>query len=578
MPDEKNYDRAMKILGISSLILILCPYLWAFDDAPLWRLALGGKIDSFPAQGPNGDIYAIADDRGLHAIDPSNGKHLWTYRPGGRLLNVLLVSPDNTIYIQNDRQELFAVTPGGTGRWKLRMQTNAASLPTIGPGARLIIPLVGGQIVCITRHGNIAWTVNEKSDASSAPVADMNGNFWIPLTDGRIIGLNAVGNTIAVLQGMGPAAMIVPDFSGSLWAGGFSGELAVYDLPTVIYQSKTLDTIPVVYPRFKLSGNGYRVNAIHIDEDHSGYVFFINGTVMAIDKNGTEIFRKKHAASQGYPSLASDGTLFIPVSSGGIHVVEENGQTAELGTETVLAEPLLTMDGKIIAGGGNWILYCWAAAPANPGWFQFRANPMRSGALPFKQTEQNRLEAEKEPGFIIREKMAKSEDTEERSALLDELESFSNEFEMYKNLPWVNLLLRELASMDTLGSHSLIRARVYTLWGKSEDYRMVYELRHLLANEDDLTALTTGIRALGQQGTDWDGASMRFITKTYDNQFPEDPQLALATAEALANLIRYNGKISDPVGHGLFVKLLQFSDRSPYGKEILEKLRDLSGL
>ena len=160
------------------------------DTRPVWRRALGGEINAFAAQGPQGDVYIVADDRALHSLNPLNGESNWIYRPGGRLRTLLLVAADGTIYVQNDRQELFAVTPGGTGRWKLRMGAEAAALPAAAPDGSIVLPLRGGRIVSVSRHGVILWTRDESAEASAAPVIDSEGMVWMPLTDGRIVVLN----------------------------------------------------------------------------------------------------------------------------------------------------------------------------------------------------------------------------------------------------------------------------------------------------------------------------------------------------------------------------------------------------
>jgi len=160
-----------------------------FAGRPVWRRAFGGRISTFPAQEPGSDVYIVAEDRALHSLNGETGEVNWICRPGGRLLSFLMIGADGTIYIQNDKQEIFAVTPGGTGRWKLLLGAEMAVLPAGGLDGRLFLPLVRGEFLCVSRHGEILWTLDTVSEASAAPVVSTEGLVWIPLSSGRIIWL-----------------------------------------------------------------------------------------------------------------------------------------------------------------------------------------------------------------------------------------------------------------------------------------------------------------------------------------------------------------------------------------------------
>ncbi|RLW68542.1 MAG: hypothetical protein B6D68_03445, partial [spirochete symbiont of Stewartia floridana] len=501
-----------------ALILLLVSAgfpLAGLDVNPAWQQALGGEIDGYPAQGPNGDVYVIADDRALHSVDPLTGGSHWIYRPKGRLHDFLMVASDGTIYIQNDRQELFAVTPGGTGRWKLLMQADAAALPAAAPDGRLLIPLNGGRLLCVSRKGEILWKRDESANASAAPVAVANGTIWVPLTDGRIIGLNTPGEIIAALEGTGAASMLALDSAGRLWAGGYSGKLMVY----------AINESPVELV-FAIPSQGARVAAIFTDMRNNGLVFYRDGTVLAVSDNGTVVSKKHRSVSGGVPSLSQDGTLFAPASDGSIHVVEPAGREIILRDESFLAEPLITGEGMLIAGGGEWILYGWqTGSRPGEGWSQFRGGPRRSGAFAAEPVIYDRGMAREHAGFVVREQMALSDEISDRLALLSEMEGFNSEYQMHQELPWATLLLQDLAASGTVKtsvsqpsavvSYSLVRERAYRMLGNSQDHRTKYFLQDCLRNESDARALAVGFLALGNLGADWDASSLRLIAKRF---------------------------------------------------------------
>lgn len=554
------------ILGMSSLL--------GLEMELLWRQALGGKIDAYPAQGPNGDVYVIADDRAVHSIDPLTGKQNWIYRPGGRLLNLLVVAPDGTIYVQNDKQELFAVTPGGNGRWKLLMHTESSTLPAAAPDGRLILPLVGGRIICLSRYGEILWTKNESAEASAAPVIDSDGITWLPLTDGRIIGLERWGEIKKEFSGIGPASVLAMDSSERLWAGTYSGTLAVFNINDTNERT------------FKRPSQGIRIGAILTDKLNHGYVFFIDGTVLHLDENGNELSRTNISVSGGQPSQSANKTFFLPTSDGSIQVVNSEKEQLTLRKESILAEPLLTKEGILIAGSNDWILYAWKAEIPGEGWQQFRGGTHRAGAFPTKPILYDREEARKDVKFFVRELLARSEDIDDRLKLIRELESFDNSLQMYEKLPWADLLLEDLVAIGTIrriddsnkDSHPVVRERAYQLLGRNQDFRKRGLVRECVLHENDSRALAAGFLALGALGTDWDSASLRAITSQYRESMPGNALLTLATTKAFMDLIRYNGGITDPIGQKLIGNILRNAERQGIKEKVMNLLRTVSGL
>lgn len=553
-----------------------------FGSEPLWRRALGGAVRGFPAQGPDGSVYITADDRALHALDPLTGAARWTYRPGGRLRNLLLAAPDGSIYIQNDRLQLIAVTPGGTGRWKLRINAEPAALPAAAPDGRLILPLIGGRILCISRRGVILWAGDAPSEASAAPVVDTHGTAWIPLTDGSIIALDPLGADGGRLfltgrPGAAPASILAMDTRGRLWAGSFSGRITVFNI-----------TQPGAPPEFTARPSASRTAAVLTDPQGRGRIHHADGTAVILSPEGKEESRSRLPVSGGSPALAADGTLYLPAADGTIHLITPQGGPRQLRGRSALAEPLLTRNSILIAGGADWILYAWSAPPPAPGWSQFRGGQPRTGTLPAPTPLFSPSEARTHPGFFYRERQALSPDISERLALITELESFPGDAAMYRELPWASLLLEHLtapgttrrppAGREPLHSHALVRARAYRLIGRGEDFRPRRLLLETLNHEQDDTALAAGFEALGSLGVDWDGASMRLIAARYRAFSPKSERLTLAAARAAAALIRYNGGMSHPSGYALLNDISRNTAGAQNRSEILALIRGISGL
>ena len=112
--------------------IFLFPILFFFSCiiyGETWETALAGVLTTPPAEGLNGRIYCTAEDRALHALDGISGKEYWNYRPGRKLIEFTLVSPDGAIFVLTTRKDLIAVSPGGWELWRYRLK----SLPLLDP-------------------------------------------------------------------------------------------------------------------------------------------------------------------------------------------------------------------------------------------------------------------------------------------------------------------------------------------------------------------------------------------------------------------------------------------------------------
>ncbi len=106
-------------------VLLFQLFLWG----ETWETALAGILTTPPAEGLDGRIYCTAEDRALHALDGVNGKEYWNYRPGRRLIEFTIVSPDGTIFVLTSQKDLIAVSPGGWELWRYRLR----NIPGIHP-------------------------------------------------------------------------------------------------------------------------------------------------------------------------------------------------------------------------------------------------------------------------------------------------------------------------------------------------------------------------------------------------------------------------------------------------------------
>ena len=135
------------------LLLILMILLLKNLPADTWETAISGVITSPPAEGLDGRIYSTADDRALHSLNGVTGREYWSYRPGRKLIGYTTVSPDGIIYIQTEKNELIAVSPGGWELWRSSLGDLPAAAPAIDSFGRVFVLTRDNRLHIIDRLG-----------------------------------------------------------------------------------------------------------------------------------------------------------------------------------------------------------------------------------------------------------------------------------------------------------------------------------------------------------------------------------------------------------------------------------------
>ena len=576
--------------------------LFAQEPLPqlLWRRSLGGDILGPPAQGPGGDVYVVSEDRGVHCLIPETGQTRWVYRPGGRLKGQVLAAPDGTIYVQNDEQELFAVTPGGSGRWKWNMGGGSAALPTIAPDGRLILPMMGGKIVCLSRQGKVLWEGQQAAEASASPVVDEEGWVWIPLSNGEIVSYSPSGAPGIHISFGSPISMLAFDDTGRLWVGGFHGAVLRASLQTQemapLKSSQSGEKGNHSFVSQGQNGNVETNSSFYVLSDVSqaklgesrvvslllgplNLVILADGDVVELGEQLQVISRHPQFLSGGGASLSLDSTLYMPSADGKLRQFQTDSEVL-LFPSSAGSHPLITDSGILISGGTQWVLSGWAVSPPASGWSQFRGDAGRTGQYHGVPESLTRQEARLHPGFFYRETLALSNDVAHRLQLIEEMESYGDS--LFKELYGASLLLEDLAYVGTvrtrnsyqqpLSSHPLVRIRAYTLIGKDEDFRSRNLLLTALQHEDDQAALASGFRALGALGSDWDGAAVRLMKDRYTSFSHPEERLIMATAQTLLDLAQYNGGLTDSAGAQLITLLLN----APLGRAQREEVLSIA--
>lgn len=149
-------------------------------------------IDGFaPALGPDGTILTSGTDRELHAFSPA-GKPLWTFDISSATYGPPLIRPDGSSIVLGSvpGAGLRVVGPDGkpSGAFSAHRFTNEPNLrqAALGPDGTVYLAGSGTEFLrAVPPGGSMRWTVNLDLEAASRPVLDSSGRIILTAKNSR---------------------------------------------------------------------------------------------------------------------------------------------------------------------------------------------------------------------------------------------------------------------------------------------------------------------------------------------------------------------------------------------------------
>ncbi len=263
-----------------------------FVDTPLRFTAVIDK---------DGILYLGQDWDELHAVYP-NGTMKWktkipTYHP-----NELLLSQDGTIYVPTEYQ-FYAYYPNGTMKWILLEENKQfTGDPTIDSNGVVYVGTEDGYLYAVYPNGTIKWEYKINSPIL-APALDNQENIYFTSFYGRLYCLNPDGtlkwNTerLAAFQ-YGP---VIGD-NGTIYAVPHTDKLFAFNPDGTMKWSKDLPDA---------------AGQVSIAPDGTLIVCGQNENVVALDPSDGDILWNYKVKDNPFcewmsgPAIGSDGTIFF---------------------------------------------------------------------------------------------------------------------------------------------------------------------------------------------------------------------------------------------------------------------------
>lgn len=146
--------------------------------------------DPVPVFGADGTIYVVPNDNELYAINPDGSKR-WKLSTGSFTSSPPALGPDGTIYVAADWR-LLAVAPDGTKKWDL---DGIPGTPCIGSDGTLYVTGYPGdgskQLWAMSPEGTKKWAFG---DAAYVSVIGADGTLYAASEDYTLYALNPDGS------------------------------------------------------------------------------------------------------------------------------------------------------------------------------------------------------------------------------------------------------------------------------------------------------------------------------------------------------------------------------------------------
>ncbi|MBT5845501.1 MAG: PQQ-like beta-propeller repeat protein, partial [Verrucomicrobiales bacterium] len=92
----------------------------------LWEFETGGRVDSSPAIGSDGTVYAGSFDGKLYAVNGKSGVKLWEFETGNDVDSSPAIGSDGTVYVGSVDKKVYAIKTDSKGLanspWPMRGQ------------------------------------------------------------------------------------------------------------------------------------------------------------------------------------------------------------------------------------------------------------------------------------------------------------------------------------------------------------------------------------------------------------------------------------------------------------------------
>jgi outer membrane protein assembly factor BamB len=329
-----------------------------------WKVRLGDAAGGGPGVGPGGTIYETTNAGVLHAINPANGRDLWTFNGHGRtrgfdLSTTPAVLPDGTIVWAGPRHKVLGLSPRGKLLWAV--STGGVPLsPVVAAPDQFYVMTNSGVLSAIDVDGRktgARWSIKLGNFSFGSPVIRDDGVVETTV-DHRLVAVSddgtaarelwqyAVPSLVEVSPAVGSSGITVLGTDNGLEYGISPAGRKLWTHPT---HTKSFSS-PAVTPG-GVAYYGDNFGAMRIASAATGTVTRTLNAHPGDNKPADNIWTS--------PLIDSAGDVYYGTNGGEIYGYSAAGkQLFAIPTgATVESYPAMTARGDLLIGSANGYLY-----------------------------------------------------------------------------------------------------------------------------------------------------------------------------------------------------------------------------
>ncbi|GMO31984.1 MAG: hypothetical protein Ta2F_07790 [Termitinemataceae bacterium] len=508
------------------VFVFLCTSNAAAVDVPelIWRQSLGGNILCPPSYQLE-SVVAVCAGGKLIAFS-KDGKLLWQYKAGGRLLPFAARSGFSTTYICRTNNILHAVNRVGKLLWQKNLKDSMICAPIIGWDERVFI-FLQKKIMCLNARGVVLWKIDIESPLAFDAVPDKSGGIACILQDGTFLNISAFGMVHAVLLPKVPKS-IVP----------FKNKYN--DQFLIIYKDGEIDFFENTIPNSNFKALGTSVIA-SCEYNNSAAILLATGELVlwspeaGVTKKIASGLRPKQN-EQCSMQYNKDGiTLLSNQMAIAFNSKLETAWSMILNSTSTLPA---RGDNILFVSGNDWLLYAYGIKNDD---VKISNNKNSLVVLP-----SNNYGLFQAPGDAWdRLKNTNKSDFEQliKTISMDERNGNIGENEVYYTKILLGMAQTEDEFLEIAAPENLqLRLQAIYLLGKIGSPEIIPFLVDLFSGKSDITIKTAAAEALGSIGMDPDMLALNaFDAGIRTEESPANEHILISIAKAVSSICRFSG-------------------------------------
>lgn len=311
-----------------------------------WKFAALDKVSSSPAVGPDGTIYAGAEDFFLYALKP-NGELKWKYRAELPIRSSPAAGKDGTIYFGSDDKHLYALSPDGKLKWKFQGEGYFVSSPTLGEDGTIYCGNDDFNIYALSPDGKLKWKFPTGGVVFSSPALAGDGTVYIGSEDHFLYAISPDGKLKWKFEAKHKvSASPAVGRDGTIYAG--SEDRFFYAIN------------PDGSLKWKTELENYIVSSAAISSDGTMYVGSEDKNVYAISSEGKIKWKYQTAGEViSSPLVDSAGNIYAGSDGGNLYSLSPDGKERWIfmARDPVMSSPALGPDGTLYFGSEDRNIY-----------------------------------------------------------------------------------------------------------------------------------------------------------------------------------------------------------------------------